>query len=186
MEGGRLGGTPDILCEATDRSDVGEYPIRIERGGVENSNVAYYDGKLTVKKAPLTVSVADAEREIGTENPEFVVSYEGWKLDDDESVLMQLPVAACVDGDGNDVGTETPAGEYAITVSGGEAVNYEFVYKHGKLTIVDLSDIATMTADSYPQDVYTAAGVLVKRDATSANGLRKGLYIVGGRKVVVR
>lgn len=186
VEGGRLGGTPDILCEATDRSDVGEYPIRIERGGVENSNVAYYDGKLTVKKAPLTVSVADAEREIGTENPEFVVSYEGWKFEDTEDVLTQLPVVACVDGDGNDVGMETPAGEYAITASGGEAVNYEFIYKHGKLTIVDLSGIATMTADSYPQEVYTAAGVLVKRDATSANGLRKGLYIVGGRKVVVR
>ncbi len=37
-----------------------------------------------------------------------------------------------------------------------------------------------------PADVYTLSGVLVRSQATTLEGLPKGIYIVGGRKCVVR
>lgn len=36
------------------------------------------------------------------------------------------------------------------------------------------------------QDVYTLSGVLVRKQATNLNGLPKGVYVVGGQKVLVK
>ena len=47
--------------------------------------------------------------------------------------------------------------------------------------ITDLS--GTMPAT---YTVYTLSGVLVRRDATSLHGLQPGLYIVNGKKLIVR
>lgn len=41
------------------------------------------------------------------------------------------------------------------------------------------------SADDKPADVYSTSGVLVRRGATSVDGLAKGVYIFRGKKVVV-
>ena len=47
------------------------------------------------------------------------------------------------------------------------------------------SGISEITLDGEPVDVYTIDGRLVRRQATSLDGL-KGLYLIGNRKVYVK
>ena len=128
-EGGILEGTPEIECAATESSPAGTYEIIVKAGSVKNPKYKLVNGTLTVSKAILQVSVANAEREEGEENPEFSISYKGWKLNEDESVLTKKPTAT------TKATKDSPAGEYDIVLSGGEAKNYAFNYVNGKLTI---------------------------------------------------
>lgn len=50
----------------------------------------------------------------------------------------------------------------------------------------DTMGIGEVGSDVRPFDVYTVSGQVVKRGVTSLKGLPAGIYIVGGRKVVVR
>ncbi len=171
-----LEGTPDISCEATATSSVGTYPIIVSKGGVKNYNDTYVNGTLTITKAKLTVRAEDASREQGEENPAFEVSYSGWKLDDDVSALTEEPDVTCV------ATKESPVGTYTLVVGGGSAMNYEFVYVDGVLTVTipsGIGGIQTETDDD--ADWYTL-------DGRKLNGkpARKGVYIRGGKKVAVK
>ncbi len=66
---------------------------------------------------------------MGEENPDFVLVYDGFVNNEDESVLTTIPVASTT------ADQSSLAGTYDITVSGGEATNYEFVYVSGTLTV---------------------------------------------------
>ena len=178
IEGGILDGEPELTCEAGPSADTGSYTITLSPGTVKNHNVTYQEGSLTVVPAPLKVTVADAEREQGQDNPEFVLSYEGWKLNDDESVLTKVPVVTSLDADGHAVDKDTPAGDYVITVSEGEARNYELIYQNGTLTITEPSAISSVMAAGRPVDVYSLEGVLLLRGVTSLKGLQPGVYLV--------
>ena len=178
-EGAALDGTPEITCEATASSDVGTYPILIKKGSVTNYNDTYVNGTLTITKAPLTVTVEDATREQYLDNPEFVITYTGWKVSDDESVLTKKPTATTT------ATKDSPVGTYAIVVSGGEAKNYELNYQNGVLTIIESTGIGEITVTS-PADVYTLQGHKVRTKATTLEGLPKGVYIVNGKKIVIK
>ena len=178
--GGALSGEPVVTCTADETSPVGDYPIVIEQGTVENE-LTLVNGTLTITKAPLDVSVGDYTREEGEANPEFVIVYGGWKLGEDESVLIRKPVATTT------ATVESAPGWYPIEVSGGEAENYEFSYYPGMLTVTEsTSGIEQLPADGQTFDIFNVTGLLVKKDATSLRGLKKGVYIVKGQKVVVR
>ena len=177
--GVRPDGEPAFECEATTASTVGTYNIVIKKGNVKNMNDSYVNGTLTITKAPLTVSVMDAERPQGEENPQLTIVYNGWKLQDTESVLIKKPVATTT------AQKDSPAGEYDIMVSGGEALNYSFNYQNGKLTItapVGISEVAHRKAF----DVYTTEGNMMRHQVTTLKGLPKGVYIVDGKKIVVK
>ena len=137
-------------------------------------------GTLTITKAQLTVTAQDSTREQGEENPEFALIYSGWKNGEDESVLLKKPVATTT------ATKESEPGDYPITVSGGEAQNYELEYIGGVLTVTVPAGIDDVLASGKPFDVYTVNGVMVRRHATSLHGLPKGLYMVGSRKVIVK
>ena len=179
-EGAAVEGTPELSCEATASSPVGTYPIVISKGSVTNRRDTYVDGTLTITPALLLVKVADATMEEGDELPPFELTYQGWKNGDNADVLTVLPVATTT------ATSESEAGEYPITVSGGEAVNYTFDYASGTLTVKESSGISSLTADGHPADVYTTSGVKVRSRATTLDGLPKGVYVVNRRKVVVR
>ena len=179
VNGAELNGTPEITCEATAASPVGTYPIVIKKGSVTNYNVTYIEGVLTVSKASLTVQVEDATREQFEENPEFVITYTGWKLNDDENVLTKKPTATTM------ATKDSHVGEYEIVVSGGEAKNYELNYENGILTVTESTGIATISV-THPVNVYNVLGRMVRSKATTIEGLPKGVYIVNGRKIIVR
>ncbi len=50
----------------------------------------------------------------------------------------------------------------------------------------DTDGIAVTEGAAPTMDVYTLGGQLLKRGATSLEGLSKGLYIVNGRKVAIK
>ena len=84
---------------------------------------------VTITKAPLTVTADDSSMEEGSKLPPLTVSYEGWKNGENERVLTEKPVATTT------ATPQSPMGEYPITVSGGKALNYSFIYVDGTFTI---------------------------------------------------
>lgn len=184
VTGGALEGTPEIICEATAKSPVGEYPIVIRQGTVDNDDVTYVAGTLTIEQAPLKVKVGNYEREQGENNPKFEITYEGWKNGENESVLQQKPIAT------TEATADSPVGKYPIVVSGGKAQNYMLEYVNGVLTVTEPSGIAEISAE-HPVDIYHVNGYLIRERATTLDGLANGIYIIrskgrADRKVIIR
>ncbi|MBO4464152.1 MAG: hypothetical protein J5797_08180 [Prevotella sp.] len=181
VSGGELQGTPAITCEANAQSPVGTYDIVIAAGNVAYPNLVLVNGILTVTPASLTASVGNYKRLQGESNPEFVINYKGFKNGEDASVFIAAPTATC------EATADSAPGSYDIIVSGGEALNYEFAYVNGVLEVIETQGIAAVT-DRFdkPVDIYTLDGRCIRRATTTMTGLPRGLYIVDGRKVVVR
>jgi hypothetical protein len=175
-----LSGTPAITCSATKTSPVGTYDIVITKGTVENENVTYVNGTLTITKAKLTVTADNKSREEGQPNPDFTLTYSGWKNGENEEVLTVKPVATTVADE------TSPVGVYDIVVSGGEATNYVFIYVNGQLTVVEQSGIADIIGDSAAFNVYSVSGLLVRKNVRTLEGLPAGLYVVNGKKILVK
>ena len=180
VEGAPLHGVPSITCEALSTSPVGVYPIVMMKGSVKNYNDHYVDGTLTITPATLTVSVGNYSREEGQENPTFTLLYEGWKNGENETVLLAEPVATTA------ATKDSPAGEYAITVSGGEAQNYTFNYINGVLAVTEQSGIDDLQINEQPFDVYSVTGKMIRHQTTTLKGLPRGVYVICGQKVIVR
>lgn len=92
-----------------------------------------------VKKATLTVTAADATRVYGAGDPVFTVTYAGFANGDDDSALLVLPAA------GTEAAADADVGTYPITVSGGRAENYDFVYVDGTLAVTPAKTALTIT-----------------------------------------
>lgn len=69
-----------------------------------------------------------------------------------------------------------------------EANSYYVYVDNVQLKLVEVSGIEDRMAETRQSafDVYSANGILLRRQTTSLAGLPKGLYIVGGRKVLVK
>lgn len=147
-EGMQLYGEPNITCNATTTSAVGTYPIVINKGNVLNINESYNNGVLTITKAPLMVSVGEYTINEGDEIPTFIFNYEGFKNNETDEVLTAVPTATC------NATTKSGIGEYEITVSGGEATNYELSYQPGKLIIIPV-EFENKDENNQPAGTYT-------------------------------
>ena len=131
-EGAALDGTPEIVCSAVANSPVGSYTIEVKQGSIKNYNVHFESGSLVITKAPLSISAGNYTKKQGDAMPVFKASYAGFKNGEDESVLTKQPVFSC---EANEV--SAPA-EYAVTISGADAENYEISYKQGVLTVTGM------------------------------------------------
>ena len=110
---------------------AGTAAITASQAGNEEYKPFSKEFTLTVAKAPLTITVNDATKNVGDANPAFTASYEGFVGDDDASVLTAQPTFT------TEANENSPVGTYAIVVSGAEAANYEINYVNGTLTVVD-------------------------------------------------
>ena len=162
-QGATIYGTPDINCEATSSSPVGTYPIVISKGGVTNRNDTYVNGTLTITKAPLTISGGEYSIKQGDELPEFIAVYQGFKNNETEAVLKQMPMLETTAMKGSEPGI------YEVTVSGAEADNYEITYVSGTLTIseadpvvVTATSITREYGDENPTLEYTVEGATLE------------------------
>ena len=131
-EGAALNGTPEIVCSAVANSPVGSYTIEVKQGSIKNYNVHFESGTLTITKAPLSISAGSYTKKQGDAMPVFKASYAGFKNGEDESVLTKQPVFSC---EANE--SSAPA-EYAVTISGADAENYEISYEQGVLTVTGM------------------------------------------------
>jgi gliding motility-associated-like protein len=134
---------PVAVCNADAASPAGPYPVSVSGGKDPDYEFEYTNGRLTVKKAVLTVAAENASRFFGEENPAFTVTYKGFKNDDGISGLDRLPVASAA------ATPETPVGTVGITVEGGFDDCYDFRYEQGQLVIM-----ATLAFSDQPAVVY--------------------------------
>lgn len=176
---GVIDGVPEFSCDATETSPVGTYPVSISQGTINDPNVVFINGTLTINAAPLTVKAGTYTKKQGEDNPEFTLTYEGWKNNETATVLTKKPTTTTT------ATKDSPVGEYKIVVSGGEAQNYELSYQNGVLTVTESAGIATISV-TQPVNVYNVQGRMVRSKATTLKDLSKGIYIVNGRKVVVK
>ena len=92
----------------------------------------------------------------------------------------------------------TAFGEYTLVipaqiivqVAGDEdeaVIDYSPALKY-TFTLIDGEGIGEVLADAETADVYTVSGILVKKDAKADDlkGLKKGIYIVNGKKVAIK
>ena len=84
---------------------------------------------VTVNKKTLTVTADDKSREYGQANPALTYTITGFVNGESETDLTKQPAVYCF------AGADAAVGTHPITVSGGEAENYEFVYVSGALTV---------------------------------------------------
>lgn len=141
-EGAALDGTPEIVCSAVANSPVGSYTIEVKQGSIKNYNVHFESGSLVITKAPLSISAGNYTKKQGDAMPVFKASYVGFKNGEDESVLTKQPVFSCEANEAS-----APA-EYAVTISGADAENYDISYEQGRLTVTD-ADAVVVRAKSY-------------------------------------
>lgn len=122
----------NIVTEASATSNVGKYDIAVNGGEAKNYEIMnYINGKLTVKKAPLTVTAKNFTKIYGDANPEFKFTYNGAKNNDNESAIFEtLPTLSCFANETSNTG------EYNIKISGALSNNYEISYKSGILSVI--------------------------------------------------
>ena len=85
---------------------------------------------LTITKAPLTITADSKSMKVGATLPELTISYEGFKGNDNKSVLSVLPSVS------TNATSASPAGQYAITITkDATASNYEITFVDGVLSI---------------------------------------------------
>lgn len=179
IEGNAPSGTPSLYCEADEKSPVGEYRIVISRGTITDSTVQFRNGVLRVRQAKLEAHGDTIEVVRGKPIPTLTISYNGFKNGEDESVLAEKPVASTV------ATSNSPVGDYEITVMGGTALNYEISCSPGLLRIKDVPngiDQTVMTSDSntekeLDEKTYNLSGQRIGKQ-------QKGIVIIGNKKII--
>ena len=152
---------PSFECNATQTSSAGEYAITLSGAEAKNYELSYQGATLTIGKQTIDVKVDDYTRIYNEENPEFEVSYSGFVNNESEKVFTVMPTVQC------EADKTTDVGIYEIIASGGEAVNYDFNYTSGTLTIEKASQEIV-----WEQDLTTVAlGDQVELTATATSGL---------------
>lgn len=163
---------PIVTTQANERSNVGEYNLVCKGGNVHpNYKLVYNNGILTVKKAKLVIKAEDTERNEGEFNPSFTLTFNGFRNDDNEFMLEQLPQVYC------EADIDSPAGIYPIILEGGEDKNYEYQLQNGVLKIKEgKSGIDEITINEIDETciVYTLDGVRIQ----PSTNLRPGCYII--------
>jgi gliding motility-associated-like protein len=121
---------PAIITTATSASGVGTYAITAGGAVASNYIFAYVAGTLTVTPADLLAEVNDASRAYGSANPAFALAYTGFVNGDGAAAAFtDFPKATTT------ATATSPAGGYAITLSGGVAPNYSISYGDGLLSV---------------------------------------------------
>jgi hypothetical protein len=180
VDGAPVNGEPVLSCEeiSNSRMPVGNYPIVIEPGTITTPNLQLGEGLFVITPAMLTVTAKSYERNVGEENPEFEVTYKGFRNRETDTVLTVRPTIVCL------ATPDSPAGTYEITVSGAEAQNYEFTYEPGTLTVVVPAGISAPVNDKTGNGkyVYDLSGRQIKSQ-NQGNKPQKGIIVVRGKKM---
>jgi hypothetical protein len=134
-------GTPDLSSDAVQASDAGTYHITWGTpSGITAPNYAitYVGGTLTVAPAPLTVTVASAQRQYGLQNPALSCTVSGVISPD------QIGISSCQ----TTAAQASPVGRYPITATladpGSRLANYAVTNPGGTLTITPAPLVITV------------------------------------------
>ena len=80
LENSGITGTPKLSTTATDSSDLGTYPIVVEKGSLSADNYDFTSvaGELFVGKGLIQVKANNVTRVYGQDNPVFTATYSGF------------------------------------------------------------------------------------------------------------
>ena len=174
VTGAPINGAPALSCETVLRSPVGEYPIVVAAGTITTPGVVLQNGVMKINRTPLTLTAKSYKRNVGEENPVFEFTNSTLRNSEKiNDILLQQPVLEC------DATPESPAGTYEIRISGAETQNYEITYVSGTLTVENPTGISDVGASADGSVFHDLQGRRVNRPV-------RGLYIVNGRKVMVK
>ena len=153
-----LSSRPIYTCEATRRSNVGTYRILAELDA-PNYEITYKYGMLNVKKAAISLSVKNATRVYGNENPQLQFTYTGLKNGETVPDWTTYPTTK------TNATKTSPCGVYSVTATGGVATNYTVTqYVPGELTItkreltVKANDYSKMYGTENPKFTLSYSG----------------------------
>jgi len=126
-----LTANPSASCSALANSSVGSYNITCSDATADNYQFDYTTtvGKLTIKKAVLTVNPDNQTKFYGDVNPALTYTFAGFKNNENSSVLITLPTVSTI------ATITSSVGSYNISAVNGVALNYSFTYNSGLLTI---------------------------------------------------
>ena len=136
---------------------------------------------VTVHKAQLHAIAEPKSKAYLEENPELTFRYEGFVNDENASDLNEEPTVETT------ATIASPAGEYPITVSGGEAANYHFAYHVSELTvgegaqhieIFEVDSNATYGDEPLQLDAESTSGLAVSFESSNPDVLE-----VNGRQL---
>jgi hypothetical protein len=110
-------------------------PYSITPGGLSSTNyeITFVAGKLTVKPAPLTVAAENKEQFFGESAPSFTVTYSGFVLSQNQSVLagtLTFTFSPSVTP-----GPTAPVRTYDIIPGGLISSNYEITFQNATYTV---------------------------------------------------
>lgn len=155
---------PVATTQANAASSVGSYDIILSGGSDGNYEFTYTHGTLSIQKALLSVTADDKSRVYGAENPDFTLSYAGFKNADGEQALDTKPVAS------SQTTVSSDAGSYAISLSAGQDQNYQFTYSEGVLTVnkalltVKALDQSRAYTEANPALTFQYSGFVLNED----------------------
>lgn len=151
---------PTATTTATPTSNVGTYPISISGGVAQNYTLKYETGTLTITKAALEVSVNNATKVYGSENPAFTLNYSGLKNNETKPSWEKSPTFLTAADKNSDVGS------YQVSVDC-SATNYNITKNNpGTLTItpatltIKANNASRLYFDADPEYTYVATGFL--------------------------
>ena len=136
--------------------NAGSYSVyyMVEADGNHNDYVATEPIAVVIKKADLTITANDKTIIYGEEAVPFTESYDGFKGNDDKTVLSGTLEFAC------DYEQGRPVGKYVIVPSGVEANNYNIEFINGTLTVDPKSATSPdITAEQIDEEPIVYNGV---------------------------
>lgn len=154
-------------------SNAGKYDINASgKENLNNYNITYKKGELTIKKADLVYNVNDATKNYGDKNPNFSGSVDPNSLkngDTLESLFGGTFYHHTAAGDWSNVGT------YDITASG-DLTNYNVTYVAGKLTVIPTQFYYQATPSEYlfNQAIGSQTGRIVDKNGRDVTAFISG------------
>jgi len=131
---------PTISTSATSASPSGIYTITASGAVDANYTISYVAGTLSINQAALTITADNQTSTYGSALPVLTASYSGFVNGDNAGSLTTAPTIITT------ATASSPAGTYAVTVSGVVDDNYTISYVPGILTIGKAN--LTITADN--------------------------------------
>ncbi|RYE19893.1 MAG: hypothetical protein EOP51_18975 [Sphingobacteriales bacterium] len=122
---------------------AGSTIITASQAGNEAYSPATKNRTLTVNKAPLTITAANASGISSVYLPVFKITYSAFAGSDNENSLVTKPVAT------TSATLSSPVGTYPITPAGALSLNYAFTYLPATLTLVSPQVITAPVTKTY-------------------------------------
>ena len=133
--------TASFASVATVLSPVGPYDITPSLsdpdGKLANYAVSSTSGTLTINPAVLIGTADNKSRLYGETNPVFTVTYTGFVNSENASIVTGTPSTSTT------AETNSPVGNYPISVSGQSAPNYTIQYMNGTLSVTPAQLLVT-------------------------------------------